>query len=165
MSLVEGPPPQEDCRDFLAAQISPNKEYELRGESLEETHYRILFVEDHSDSRELISILLRSLGLEVITADSVAQGMSLIASDTFDLYLLDSQFPDGSGLDLCRTIREMDADVPVVFYSALGYDSDIEAGLEAGAQAYIVKPDGINRLEETIDRLLKKGPAISEASM
>jgi len=128
-----------------------------------EKRHKVLFVEDHGDSRELISILLASLGVDVITAGSIAEAVPLMTNEKYDLYLLDSQLPDGSGLDLCKQIRANDAKVPIVFYSALGYPADIKEGLEAGAQEYIVKPDGIDRLETTINSLIK-GPASRSAA-
>jgi DNA-binding response OmpR family regulator len=58
----------------------------------------------------------------------------------FDLYILDNWLPDNSGVELCRAIREFDAHTPILFYSAAAYAKDIQEGLRAGAQAYLVKP-------------------------
>ncbi len=52
------------------------------------------------------------------------------------IYLLDLWLPDGSGLDLCKKIREFDVKTPVVFYSAAAYEGDREAALDSGGQAY-----------------------------
>ncbi|HEX7957118.1 MAG TPA: response regulator, partial [Pyrinomonadaceae bacterium] len=69
---------------------------------------RILFVDDHEDTRFLISYLLGEWGYEVTVAKSVEDGLVLARRGNFDLYLLDSRFGDGSGTELCEGIREFD---------------------------------------------------------
>jgi len=83
---------------------------------------RILYIEDHDDTRELVSLLLRQHGFDVITGSTIESGIDLAVTGTFDLYLLDSWLPDGSGLDLCRKIREFDQHTPILFYSAAAYE-------------------------------------------
>jgi len=63
---------------------------------------RILYIEDHEDTRELITLVLQQKDFEVVTGSTVANGVALAEDGQFDLYLLDSWLPDGSGLDLCR---------------------------------------------------------------
>jgi DNA-binding response OmpR family regulator len=55
--------------------------------------------------------------------------------------MLDSRFPDGDGLDLCRGLREYAPNTPIVFYSGDARETDKQKGLSAGASAYLVKPD------------------------
>lgn len=78
-------------------------------------------------------------------------------SNHFDLCLLDSQLPDGSGYDLCRRIRALAPDLPVVFYSGHAYETDRQQGLAAGAQEYLIKPNDLDRIEEVIDKLIAVG--------
>ena len=66
---------------------------------------------------------------------------------------MDNWLPDGSGIGLCRLIREFDPDTPILFYSAASYARDIEEALRSGAQAYLVKPAGFDDLEQTVARL------------
>jgi CheY-like chemotaxis protein len=115
---------------------------------------RVLCIEDDEDTCLMISNLLRFIGCEVITAESVPDALAIIAAGRFDLYLLDNWLPGGSGLELCRTIRQSDASTPIVFYSGAAYESDKEEAVQAGAQAYLVKPDDTARLVETVRRLL-----------
>ena len=100
---------------------------------------RILYIEDHDDTREMVSLVLVQSGFDVITGSTIEAGVQLAGARTFDLYLLDSWLPDGSGLDLCKRIREFDPHTPILFYSAAAYEVDREMALESGAQAYLVK--------------------------
>jgi DNA-binding response OmpR family regulator len=101
---------------------------------------RVLYIEDHEDTRELITLVLEQKSFEVVTGATIASGVALAGSQDFDLYLLDSWLPDGSGLDLCKEIRKFDKATPILFYSAAAYEADRELALNSGAQAYLVKP-------------------------
>lgn len=115
---------------------------------------RILYVEDHEDTRDYVSFLLKRSDLDVIVTGSADRALSLARSEHFDLYLLDNWLGDVSGFDLCRELREFDAHTPILFYSAAAYKSDKSAAMKCGAQGYLTKPDGLNELTETIQRLL-----------
>jgi DNA-binding response OmpR family regulator len=92
---------------------------------------RVLFIEDHDDTRELVTLVLEQQSYEVVTGSTIASGIALAGSERFDLYLLDSWLPDGSGLDLCKQIREFDKTTPILFYSAAAYEADREQALRA----------------------------------
>jgi DNA-binding response OmpR family regulator len=118
------------------------------------TRRRILYIEDHKDSREMLILMLETAGYAMSAATSIADGLSLVKREHFDLYILDSRFSDGSGVDLCRQIRAFDPVTPIIFYSSSAYPCDIAAGLSAGAQEYLIKPMGIYTITQTIARLL-----------
>jgi len=101
---------------------------------------RILLVEDDEDTCEALAYLLGMSGHQAVTAYTVADGLRFAQGGDFDLIILDNWFKVGGGIELCRQIREFDADTPILFYSAAAYDVDIREGLRAGADAYIVKP-------------------------
>ena len=107
---------------------------------------RILYIEDHDDTREFISLVLRQQGFEVVTGETISFGRQLAEAERFDLYLLDSWLPDGSGLELCKSIRNFDPRTPILFYSAAAYESDRVLALESGAQGYLVKPTQTTQL-------------------
>jgi DNA-binding response OmpR family regulator len=111
---------------------------------------RILCVEDDQDTRAMISSLLGLIGCEVITSESVPEALSQIKDGNFDLYLLDNWLPGGSGLELCKGIRAADSSIPIIFYSGGAYQSDKEAALNAGAQAYLIKPNDTGKLVEAV---------------
>lgn len=117
---------------------------------------RVLYVEDHDDTRILIGMMLRTAGFEVAEATCAADTLELARTERFDLYLLDHTFPDASGVTLCRALREFDRDTPIVFYSARALEREREEALKAGAQAYLVKPNDLfnvsNCVAEWIER-------------
>jgi DNA-binding response OmpR family regulator len=99
----------------------------------------ILVVEDELLTRRLVQHLLESEGMVVITAGSVAEAMAEVNRRTFDLILLDILLPDGNGFEACRRIRERHR-MPIVILSTRRQLEDRVAGLEIGADDYIVKP-------------------------
>jgi two-component system, OmpR family, response regulator len=101
---------------------------------------RVLYVDDHADTVEMVTLMLEAGGFEVLTRSNFQDGLKAASAQKFDLFLLDLWLPDGSGLDLCRKIREFDAKTPVVFYSAAAYEGDREAALDSGGQGYLIKP-------------------------
>lgn len=115
---------------------------------------RVLYIEDHADTRELVTLLLSQKNYEVVTGDSIESGIALAVAGNFDLYLLDSWLPDGSGLDLCQKIREFDQNTPILFYSAAAYASDRELALQCGAQAYMIKPSQPSDLCRLVSELI-----------
>ncbi|HEV8427986.1 MAG TPA: response regulator [Pyrinomonadaceae bacterium] len=116
---------------------------------------RVLYIEDHEDTRELVTLVLEQKCFEVVTSSTIKNGVDLAYSQDFDLYLLDSWLPDGSGLDLCKQIREFDKATPIVFYSAAAYEIDREQALNSGAQAYLVKPSQPSELCSLVSSLIE----------
>jgi DNA-binding response OmpR family regulator len=90
---------------------------------------RVLYIEDHEDTRELVTLLLGQKSFDVVTGGTIESGIALAMAQQFDLYLLDSWLPDGSGLDLCQRIREFDQTTPILFYSAAAYAADHGAAM------------------------------------
>ncbi len=116
---------------------------------------RVLYIEDNEDTRELVTIVLEQKSFEVVTGSTIKSGVDLAGSQEFDLYLLDSWLPDGSGLDLCRQIREFDQATPIVFYSAAAFEIDRDQALDSGAQAYLVKPSQPSELCNLVCSLIE----------
>jgi DNA-binding response OmpR family regulator len=102
---------------------------------------KVLCVDDDEDSREMLSTLLRFSRIETRAVATAAQALSLIQAERFDLYLLDAWLPDLDGFELCRRMRAFDLHTPILFFSGAGCDADKKRGMEAGANAYVVKPD------------------------
>ena len=111
----------------------------------------ILFIEDHDDTRELVSLIFESLDCRITTSSSCAEGLQLAQHQKFDLYMLDSWLPDGSGLELCKQLRQLDPGTPILFLSAAAFEIDKQMAISSGAQRYLVKPMDIDVLgSETI---------------
>ncbi len=124
-----------------------------------EARKRILFVDDHEDTRVMMSVLLDQYGYDAVIAASLSDALESARSGGLALCILDHWITEGSnGIELCQQIRAFDSDTPIMFYSGAGYQADIRNGLDAGAQAYLVKPD-FDHLEQTIDRLIDEADA------
>jgi len=108
---------------------------------MSEIKCRILYVDDHEDSSEMLKLVLAEADYEVHIAETVEQALKLAQSLEFDLYVLDKRLPDGSGMDLCRALAKLTPGVPCVFYSGDVYEIHRQEAIEAGARAYIPKPD------------------------
>lgn len=125
---------------------------------------RVLYIEDHDDTRELVTLVLSQKSYEVVTGSTIKSGVDLAGSQQFDLYLLDSWLPDGSGLDLCRQIREFDKATPILFYSAAAYEIDRDQALNSGAQAYLIKPSHPSDLCSLVTSLIETHRSRSAAA-
>ena len=119
---------------------------------------RILCVEDDPNTCEVLTTLLGLHGLEAVCVPDVAAALSLLGKEKFRLYVLDGQLPGVSGLSLCQEIRAADKSTPVVIFSGHAGESDREAGLRAGANAYVFKPE-IREIIPTVKRLLQESHA------
>lgn len=85
--------------------------------------------------------LLKGEGYDPVTTFTVNEARSLAKREPFDLYIIDARYPDGTGLELCRNLRGLRPGAKVIFYSGAAYETDEQSGLEAGALAYVKKPE------------------------
>ena len=115
---------------------------------------RILCVDDNANICELLTAMLGFSDLEAVSVPYVDEALEMMKGEEFSLYILDGQLPGVTGLSLCERIREIDRETPIVIFSAGGYKSQIDAGMLAGANAYLVKPDS-SELVATVKRLLE----------
>src|SRR4030095_2744690 len=114
---------------------------------------RILCVDDHQDTSEMLNVLLSQEDYEVVTALSMEEAISLSKDKGFDLYVLDKRLPDGSGLELCQRLQQLTPGVPCIFYTGDAYEVHRIQALAAGADAFVPKPD-IDALINTVRDLL-----------
>ena len=129
---------------------------EVRGSSTEPAAptrpLRVLLVEDHQDTRDVLLRLMRRWGHTVTVATSVAQARGILASQHFDLLLSDIGLPDGSGLEVVAALREK-SDIPAVAMSGYGMESDLANARAAGFTEHLVKPVAIEALRDLLTRL------------
>jgi len=118
----------------------------------------ILVAEDERDIRELINFTLVFAGHQVTQAANGAEAVELAPKVKPDLIMMDVRMPKMTGYEACRQIKQMEdvRNVPVVFLSAKGQDEEVQTGLEAGAEAYILKPFSPEDLTRQIGEILKK---------
>jgi two-component system phosphate regulon response regulator OmpR len=114
---------------------------------------RVLCVEDDADTRDMLKLMLRFSDFEAVAAPDTDAALRLMERERFSLYVLDGGLRRVKGLSLCERIRASDARTPIVIFSGHASAPDIEAGMLAGANAYLVKPDS-SELIPTIRRLL-----------
>jgi DNA-binding response OmpR family regulator len=96
-------------------------------------------VDDNDDTCFLLQTLLGREGFEVKTADSFVEALGLARTEEFDLFVLDSCYPEGAGADLCRQLRRIRPGTPVIFYTGAAYEDD--GGRDISAGAYVLKPE------------------------
>ncbi|MEJ5240760.1 MAG: response regulator [Anaerolineales bacterium] len=119
---------------------------------------KILAAEDERDIRDLIAFTLRFAGHEVTTATNGEEAVAMAEQVQPDLILLDVRMPRMNGYDACRAIKANPRlkDIPVIFLSAKGQESEVQAGLQAGAEEYLLKPFAPDQLIERVRAILAK---------
>jgi len=115
----------------------------------------ILLVEDERAITEPLAEALEREGFVAEVADTAAGALQLAGSCDPDLVLLDIGLPDGSGLDVCRELRR-DSAVPIIMLTARGAEADRVAGLELGADDYIVKPFSAREVVARVRAVLRR---------
>ena len=116
---------------------------------------RILLVEDHESTAQILARLLRRAGHEVDVACSVAGAKAIFDRREFDLIISDLGLPDGSGLDLFRYMNERRATEGIAL-SGYGMQTDVDASLAAGFREHLVKPIDWPKLEAVIDHITNR---------
>ncbi len=116
---------------------------------------RLLLVEDDEAARHHLMTYLDRRGYHVDEADTAAEALRLWDAHRADLILLDLGLPDRDGLDVIRRVRR-ESPVPIIVLSARGEDVDKIAGLEAGADDYLVKPFSTDELNARIRAVLRR---------
>jgi two-component system response regulator PilR (NtrC family) len=126
----------------------------------------VLVVDDEADLRELLSLTLVRLGLDVDTAESVSAARALLGRNAYALCLTDMRLPDGSGLDLVRHVSAS-AGPPIAVITAYGSAENAVAALKAGAFDYLTKPVDINQLRMLVRSAVRESatPAESPAAL
>ena len=116
----------------------------------------VLLVEDDRAVARGLRCALESEGLRVIWAESAARALESARRDSPRLVLLDIRLPDGSGLDVCRTLRAEGRTMPIIMVTALDDEVDKVLGLELGADDYVVKPYSLRELISRVRALLRR---------
>ena len=119
---------------------------------------QILYVDSDESCCGLVRQLLGASGFEVTAVAAAEQAMELLAAGKFDLHIFDQPWRHpAAALELCQFVRQMDSHTPILVFSVLTGESERNNALAAGANDFLIKPDDINRLPETVSRLLQKG--------
>ena len=119
---------------------------------------KILIAEDERDIRDLIAFTLRFAGHEVVAAANGEEAVQMAPEANPDLILMDVRMPRMTGYEACRAIKANPdlRDIPIVFLSAKGQESEIQTGLEVGAEEYLLKPFAPDQLTDRVKAILSK---------
>lgn len=121
---------------------------------------RVLALDDDAETLELIGGALKREGHEALLVQSAAAARAALARETFDVLVLDVMLEDGSGLDLCASLRDDGLATPILFLSARGTVRARVDGLEAGGDDYLPKPFAVRELLARVRALGRRGPAL-----
>jgi DNA-binding response OmpR family regulator len=118
----------------------------------------VVLAEDDVDIRDLVQIVLEGLDLTVTAVGTGGDALAACREVMPRLVLLDITMPGMNGLEVCRAIRsdEKLRDLPIIIMTARAQASDVAAGIEAGADTYIIKPFGPIELREHVEALLDR---------
>jgi two-component system phosphate regulon response regulator PhoB len=120
---------------------------------------KILVIEDEPDIRRNLEYNLSREGFSISTAASISEANTLLASTDYNLILLDLMLPDGSGLDLCKSIKSNSdtESIPIIILTAKDDEVDKVVGFELGADDYVTKPFSVRELILRVKAVLKRG--------
>lgn len=119
------------------------------------TQNRILLVEDDTSLIDGLEYTLMKNNFDVRIAQTVRDALSLFDQESFDLLLLDLTLPDGTGFDICRSVRQR-SEVPIIFLTASDEEVSVVMGLDIGGDDYITKPFNLGELISRINALLRR---------
>ena len=119
---------------------------------------KILIAEDERDIRDLVAFTLRFAGHEVFAASNGEEALEMAPNVNPDLILMDVRMPRMTGYEACKAMKQNPdlKDIPVVFLSAKGQENEIQQGLEAGAEKYLLKPFAPDQLTTQVKEILAK---------
>lgn len=118
----------------------------------------ILVAEDERDIRELIAFTLQFAGHTITQARNGEEALAMAQERTPDLIMTDVRMPKMTGYEVIRALKDIEAvkDIPVIILSAKGQDEEVEAGRDAGAVDYILKPFAPDELTQRVGEILTK---------
>lgn len=116
---------------------------------------RVLVIDDEPDLLTLMRLTLTKLGLEVITADSVQEGLAALDRGVYALCLTDMQLGDGTGIDVLASIQAKSLDLPCAVITAFGNADNAVAALKAGAFDYLAKPVSLDQLRTLVKSAIR----------
>jgi DNA-binding response OmpR family regulator len=115
---------------------------------------KILCADGNEDTCVLVKYLLMPLGYEVKTVNELAGGLRAAQEEHFDLYLISYKLTEGTGVEMCRRLRGVDRQTPIIFWSALVYERDRQLAYSAGASVFLRKPDDFDKIPAMVSRLI-----------
>ncbi len=122
---------------------------------------RILLVEDDLSLIEGLKFSLTKHDFDVTVARTVKEAKTYFKNNLYDLIILDLMLPDGSGFNICKTIRRT-SNIPIIFLTAFDEEVNVVMGLDIGGDDYITKPFKLNELISRINAALRRSDSFKE---
>lgn len=116
----------------------------------------ILVAEDSSSVRKFITLALKLRGYNVIATQDGMEALEALPKERIDLLLTDLNMPNMDGLNLIKAIRDIPEyeNLPIIILSSLSTEEDVNAGLAAGANSYLIKPFNTKRVQYEVSKYL-----------
>ncbi len=125
---------------------------------------KILLLEDHKEAQKWLATSAQSAfgsSVEIIITETVADAMSCLLLQTFDLGIIDMHLPDGSGVEIIRYAKQKNASMPCVVATIYSDDQHIFPALQAGAEGYFLKDHTQNEIANMLRQILEGKPPLS----
>jgi len=111
---------------------------------------RLILCIDQVESCEIMEILFRRVGFQVISLQSAKEALELTRQYSFSAVVTEYLLDDFSGEEFCSALKQQQPELPLIFFSAESRPECRTRGLSAGAQAFLIKPNDINHIEKTV---------------
>lgn len=116
---------------------------------------KILLVEDDLSLIDGLKFFIQKNGFYVDIAKTVKEALETFEESNYDMLVLDLTLPDGTGFDICRTVRQS-SNVPIIFLTASDEEVNVVMGLDIGGDDYITKPFKLNELMSRINAIMRR---------
>jgi DNA-binding response OmpR family regulator len=116
----------------------------------------LLCVDDNDDNREILKIFFEQAGYEVTDCSTGEECLDLIKKGEYSAVILDYALPDNSGLKVCAEIKRSVPDTPVIFYTGFATAESRADASDAGADAYLIKPNDLDNIVSVVNNLIEK---------
>lgn len=123
-----------------------------------------LIVESDLDWATIISSTIQRESEDVAVVDSISQAIRFVSLKVPDMFIIDAEQPDGSGLELCGKFREQFPDTPSIIVSAMGRPSDVVEGLMVGADDYVAKPFHPSEFRARVDTIRRRYRVVTNSA-
>ena len=120
------------------------------------TKQTILCIDDDKDTCLLIEYMFSLRNYDVTSCLTAEQGLKEARSDIYSAIILDNWFERTNGVDICRSIRVFDFVTPIIFFSGEARPAEKQKAVDAGANEYLVKPNDLDKLTQTVIDLIKE---------
>src|SRR5437899_5039107 len=117
---------------------------------------KILVIDDEPSMRELLAIMLRKEGFEVLLADSRARAAAVLAEGPVPMVITDVKLPDGDGIEILRHVKAASPETIVIVMTAFGTTETAVAALKLGAHDYVLKPFDVDELRIVVRNSLQR---------